>query len=132
MNAGATAGTADTHSFVDGFHQLIHGLAPHSSAALDAISFAVVVVGVLVAGVYQLMTKRRWPVEQSVRIGFAAAPLPVYVFLPFLPWDKDMADMFADERLLLTLAAFSGLMWTVREIKSLFVEGRSGPNVSQP
>lgn len=132
MNASAAADSANNSSFVDSFHGIIHSTAPHSSAALDALSFATVVIAAAAAGMFQIMTKRRWPREQWVRVGFAAAPLPVYVFLPFLPWDKDMADMFADERLLLTLAAASGLMWTVREITSLFSDERSSPSEKTP
>lgn len=115
--------TAD-HSFVDGLDAFIHATVPHSSAALDAISIATVISVGLAAVARQWWTGRRWPADQFVRVGFAAAPLPVYLFLPCLPFDKDLAVMFGDERVLIALAAASGFMWTVREIRMLFREDR--------
>lgn len=128
MNAGNTAqAEAISSSFVQSVGSVIHATLPHNSAALDAISLLVVVVAAASAALHQWWTGRKWPPEQFIRVGFAAAPLPVYLFLPCLPFDKDLADMFADERILLALAAASGFMWTLKEIRGLFREERVKP-----
>lgn len=79
------------------------------------------------AFLHQWWTGRKWPTDQFIRVGFAAGPLPVYLFLPCMPFDKDLAAMFEDERFLVALAAASGFMWTVREIRALFSEERKAP-----
>lgn len=121
----ATAAAVASHNLADTVHDLIHSSVPHSSAVLDLFSFGTVIFAATCAGLWQLHTRKRWPPEQYVRIGFASAPLPVYMFLPLLPWDHDLAPMFEDERLLLAFAAICGFMWTLREIRSLFKEERN-------
>lgn len=118
------AALAASSDFADTIQSAIHSWVPHSSAVLDFLSFGTVIFVAATAGVYQFTTKRKWPAQQFLRIGFSAAPLPVYVFLPLMPWDNDLARMFMEERLLLALAALCGLSWTVREIISLFSEER--------
>ena len=125
MTGGAAPAASST--FADTIQHIIHTTVPHSSAVLDLFSFGTVIIVAGVAGVWQLCTGRRWPAEQWMRIGFASAPLPVYFFLPMLPWDHDLAKMFMEERLLLAFAAICGFLWTVREIRSLVSEERKSP-----
>lgn len=123
MNAGA-ADAARNGSFVDSLGAAIHATLPHSSAALDALSIGTVIVAGLAAVCHQWWTGKKWPPDQFIRVGFAAGPLPVYLFLPCMPFDHDLAAMFEDERFLIALAAASGFMWTLREIRALFQEER--------
>lgn len=121
------AARAASPDFADTIQAIIHAWVPHSSAVLDFFSFATVIIVAAIAGIYQWATGRGWPAQQFMRIGFASAPLPVYFFLPLLPWDHDLAQMFMEERLLLALAAICGFLWTIREIANLFAEERREP-----
>lgn len=133
MNANVSVDPAEQPSFVDHLHNLIHTTVPHTAASLDAMAFGTVLVAGLAAFIHQRWTKKRWPAEQFIRVGFAAGPLPIYFFLPCLPFDQDLAKMFAEERLLIALAAVSGFLWTVREIRTLFADERtSAPPPEQP
>ncbi|WP_404711547.1 hypothetical protein [Sphingomonas sp. MMS24-J13] len=123
--AAAAVAASSQHSFVTGLGAFFHSTLPHSSAALDALSIGTVIVAGLAAVTHQWMTGKKWPPDQFIRVGFAAGPLPVYLFLPCMPFDNDLAAMFQEERFLIALAAASGFMWTIREIRALFNEERS-------
>lgn len=98
----------------------IHGWIPHTSAFIDWISTLLVLVIVAAVSIHGALTQAEKPLERAVRVGFAAAPIPVFGILPLLPYDPDLAAMMSEERLLLALAAFTGLLWTIREIRNAF------------
>jgi len=62
---------------------------------------------------------KRMSSADLMRVGFAAGPIPIYLLLPFIPYDRDLTDVLIGEPFQLLIAAGIGLIWTYADIKKI-------------
>lgn len=99
---------------------VIHSFAPHSALSIFACSLLVFIVAILITIYASRDPKTPSPtVEEVLRIGFAAGPIPIYILLPLAPFDPDLANAVLEQPFQLLLAAAAGAVWTVNDMKNI-------------
>lgn len=87
---------------------------------VDGLSILIGLVSFAAVGIHGIIKKRKEAGGRAIRVGLAATPIPVFLIMPLIPYDKDLAEVLADERTILALAAAVGLIWTGREVWKAF------------
>lgn len=86
-------------------------------------SLACVALAMLVVWLVKLRLGQRLTGEQVARVGFAAAPIPIYMILPVMPIDPDLAEAVLGQPVQLAIAAAAALLWTIADVKTVAVNG---------
>ena len=111
----------DTSTFADAVGGVVHGWAPHDTLSLYGCSIAIFLVAVLWAihARHKQPSKAKLSGADLLRVGFAAGPIPIYLLLPFAPFDPDMFNVLSHEPFQMLIAAVIGLIWTWADIKKI-------------
>jgi hypothetical protein len=74
-------------------------------------------IAVVVVKLAKMWRKEHLGGPEVARVGFAAAPIPIYILLPLAPFDKDLAEALCNQPVQLAIAAVAAILWTVADVK---------------
>lgn len=108
----------DIKTFIGG---LIHDWAPHDPIAIYSFSIIIFIIATLWA--FYARRKKANPKKMTssdlLRVGFAAGPIPIYILLPLMPFDPDLATVLLNEPFQLLIAGAIGIVWTQADIRKI-------------
>lgn len=118
-NATELASTGS--SFTEWAGGVVHNWAPHSTLGLYGCSIVIFLAATLWAVIARRKRANPKKITGSdlIRVGFAAGPIPIYVLLPFAPYDPDLFGVLAHEPFQMLIAAVIGVIWTWADIKKI-------------
>lgn len=116
--ATAVSTQTDLKALIGGF---IHEWVPHNSIAIYSFSILIFLVATLWAS--WARRKKANPKKMTgsdlLRVGFAAGPIPIYLLLPLMPFDPDLAQVLLNEPFQLLIAGAIGILWTQADIRKI-------------
>lgn len=117
----STALDPATSTFTNAVGGVVHNWAPHNSLSLYGCSIVIFIGATIWASIARRKSSKPKKLTGSdlMRVGFAAGPIPIYLLLPFAPFDKDLFDVLAHEPFQMLIAAIIGLIWTWADIKKI-------------
>lgn len=115
---GNVAAHAPQGGFVQFAHDLIHTLMPHEKGAIYA--WTIVFCLAAVVFVYWRCRARdahaclqdKWILTTIVH----AAPMPIYILMPFAPLDSDLMAAVAEDQIVIAIAGIYALYVSVGEV----------------
>lgn len=104
----------------------VHAYAPHSASALYMAALGSAVIAMLLVYGHCLWTGSTGYIAEGwlFRVAASAAPIPTYTLLLFVPFDPDLAQRVLDDRVVVALAGFYGLVETLKDIREAAADAR--------